>query len=330
VKRVPRAALLLTASLVAAAGLSGCRTSPGAAAIVGDDRISTEALQQEVSDALADPQAAAALGNRADFTRTELGRLINNSIIASAAARHHITVSGSEIQTTINEFASQAGGLQQLQQQATESGIPKDELHDFIRFYVLQQKLGDALVADVPVNRQDLKAAYQQNLDKYDVVHAAHILVDDKATADRVLAKARANPDQFAALAEKYSTDTGSKASGGDLGTQPQSQFVPEFGNPVFAADPGSFIEVHTQFGWHVVHIISHTKTPLSKVADELKATVLQNSHDRLLAQELNAEGKRIGVHVNPRYGRWDPAQGTVVAVPASRGVSSPSPTPDE
>jgi parvulin-like peptidyl-prolyl isomerase len=161
-------------------------------------------------------------------------------------------------------------------------------------------------------------------------VHAAHILVDSKSLADRILAQARANPDGFADLAARYSIDTGSKASGGDLGTQPKSQFVPEFGDPVFAAKPGTFIEVHTQFGWHVVHIISHKKTPLSKVADELKATVLQNSHDQLLAQALNAEGKRIGVHVNPRYGRWDPTQGIVVPLKASGAVSSPSPGPSD
>jgi parvulin-like peptidyl-prolyl isomerase len=314
--------------LVGAVGLAGCNTSPGAAAVVGNDRISTETLQQEVTDALADPQAASALGDRASFTRTELGRLINNSIIASAAARHHITVSDGEITTQINEFAQQAGGLQQLQQQAAQSGIPKDELRTFIRYYVLQQKLGDALVANVPVSKQDLQAAYQQNIDKYDTVHAAHILVNDKATADRILAQVRAHPDQFAELAAKYSTDTGSKASGGDLGTQPKSQFVPEFGDPVFAAKPGSFIEVHSQFGWHVVHVISHKRTPLANVTDELKTTVLQNQHDALLSKALTDESKRLGVHVNPRYGRWDATQGTVVAIPASSGVSSPSPTP--
>jgi len=97
VKPASRASLLLTGTLVVAAVLTGCRTSPGAAALVGDDRISTETLQSQVQQALADPQAEAALGNdRAAFARTELGRLINNAIVASAAARHHITVSQSK------------------------------------------------------------------------------------------------------------------------------------------------------------------------------------------------------------------------------------------
>ena len=328
VKRALRATLLPVIVLAAASVLSGCRTSPGAAAIVGDDRISTDTLQAEVDAALADPQAKSSLGDRTSFARTELGRLINNSIIAAAAASHHITASPSEIDTQIQEFAQQAGGLSGLQQQAAASGIPKSELRDFIRYYVLQNKLGDELIAGIPVSKADLRSAYQQNIDQFDKVHAAHILVDSKALADRILAQARANPDQFAQLAQRYSTDTGSKANGGDLGSQPQSQFVPEFGGPVFAAKPGSFIEVHSQFGWHVVHIISHTKTPLSKVQDQLKSTVLQSSHDRLVAQALADESKQLGVHVNPRYGRWDPQQGTVVALRTSDGVSSPSPAP--
>src|SRR4051794_40308554 len=176
VKRVTRAMLLPAALLSVVAGVSGCRTSPGAAAIVGDERITTAGLQAEVDRALADPQAQASLGDRTSFTRTELGRLINNSIIAAAAARRHITASTAEIDTQLNEFAQQAGGLSGLQQQAAASGIPKSELRDFIRYYVLQNKLGDELVAGLPVSKSDLRAAYQQNLDKYDVVHAAHIL----------------------------------------------------------------------------------------------------------------------------------------------------------
>ena len=320
-----RSAALLAALLAVLAGVSGCRTSPGAAAVVGDDRISTEHLQAEVAHALRDPAAEAALGSDLPgFTRTELGRLIQNLIIGAAAERNHLTVTTSEVDGQIQQFSSQAGGLKQLQEQAAQTGIAKDRLRSFIRFYVLEQKLGDQLVADVPVQRADLEAAYQQNIDQYDTVHAAHILVKSKKTADRLLAQVRADPKRFAELAAQYSTDTGSRNNGGDLGTQPQSQFVPAFGRAVFSAKVGSYIEVHTQFGWHVVHVIAHDKTPLSAVSDELKSTVLQNSRDRLLSDALRAEAKRLGVHVNPRYGRWDPEQGAVVPVREGSGPTSP------
>jgi foldase protein PrsA len=315
--------------MAAVVAVSGCNTSPGAAALVGGDRISIARLQSEVNRALTDPQAQAQLGaDRAGFTRTELGRLINNSIVAAAASAHHITVTPHEVDTQIASFAQQAGGMTQLLQQAAQGGVPKSELHSFIRYYVLQQKLADSLVADVPVSQSQLQAAYQQNIDQYDQVHSAHILVKSKAQADSILAKVRANPDQFAALAAKFSTDTSNKDNGGDLGFAGRGQFVPEFSNAIFAAKPGSFIEVHSQFGWHVVHVIEHRTISLQKATPELKTTILKDSRDKLLAETMQATAKRLGIHVNPRYGHWDPTKGNVVATSVRQDVSSPSPSP--
>lgn len=330
-KAVARSAAAAAVALVVAAGVAGCDTDPGAAALVGDQRISTATLQQWVDRALADPTAQSQLGgDRQTFVRQELSQLIQNRLIAAAAADHGVTVTPAEVDQQIAEFAQQAGGMDQLLASAAKGGVPKGDLRTFIRYYVLQQKLGDALVADLPVSQAQLEQAYQQNIDSYDKVHAAHILVKTKTLADTILAKVRNDPKNFAALAAKYSIDTSNKDSGGDLGTQPKSQFVPAFGNAVFAAKPGSFIEVHTQFGWHVVHVISHQKVPLSQVTDELKGAVLSNAKDAQLAQTLRAEAKKLGVHVNPRYGRWDPAQqpsGAVVPPRPADSISSPSPS---
>jgi foldase protein PrsA len=317
-------------SLAVVIGVSGCNTSPGAAALVGDHRISTDTLQAEVNRALADPQAEAQLGaDRASFTRTQLGRLIHNRIVATAAAAHHVTVTPADIDTQIASFAQQAGGMAQLLQQAAQGGVPKGELRDFIRFYVMEQKLADALVADVPVSQSDLRAAYQQNIDQYDQVHSAHILVKTKGQAESILAQVRNDPSQFAALAAKFSSDTSNKDSGGDLGFAGRGQFVPEFSDAIFAAKPGSFIVVHSQFGWHVVHVIEHRTVSLAKAAPELKTTLLKDARDRLLATTEQAQAKRLGIHVNPRYGRWDPSKGDVVAIGAKQEVSSPSPSPN-
>jgi foldase protein PrsA len=326
VKAVARPAAAVSAALVVAVGVTGCNTSPGAAALVGDYRISTATLQHEVSRALADPTAQSQLGSdRAKFTRDELGQLIKNRIIAAAAAAHHVSVSTSEVDQQLAEFAQQAGGMAQLEQSAAQSGVPKSELRSYLRYYVLEQKLGDALVANLPVTQSQLQAAYQQNIDSFDQVHAAHILVKTKALADRILSKVRKDPKQFAPLAARYSLDTSNKDKGGDLGTQPASAFVPSFSGPVFKAKSGSFIEVHTQFGWHVVHIIEHRKVPLSQVADQLKGNVLSNIRTQQLNKVLSAEARRLGVHVNPRYGRWSPTQQAVV--PITTDVSSPSPS---
>ena len=330
-KPLSRAATVPAVLLAAALLSSGCgnsTSSPGAAAIVGKHRISTDTLQSTVNDALKDPQAASKLGsNRASFVRDELGRLINNDVIAAAAADHGVTVSNSEIDNQIAQFAQQAGGETQLEQSAAQNGVPKDALRTFIRFYVLQQKLADKLVADVPVSQAELQAAYQQNIDQFDKVHSAHILVKDKKTADMILAKVKANPQSFASLAAKYSLDTSNKNSGGDLGFAGHGQFVKEFSDAIFNAKPGSFIEVHSQFGWHVVHVIARKTVPLAQASAQLKSQILKTQRDALLKKTLADEAKKLGVHVSPRYGKWDAQNGQVVPLSGKSDISSPSPT---
>ena len=323
--RLPLAA---AAALAVAAGISGCTTSPGAAAIVGGSRISAETLQATVNRALADPAAQQQLGqDRAGFVRNELSRLITNVIVARAAADQHVTVTTTDIDHELDSLAQQAGGQQQLVKAASASGVPQQDLRTFLRYFVMQQKLGDSLASNVDVSDAELQAEYQKNIDKYDQVDSAHILLKTKAQADQVLAQVRQNPSSFATLAAKLSLDTGSKANGGELGLQPHSQFVKPFADAIFAAKPGTFVEVHSQFGWHVVHVIAHKTTTLAEVAPELKASLLGPKKQALVQQDLSAVAKRLGVHVNPRYGRWDVAADKVVAVSDKDGLSSPAPS---
>src|SRR4051794_30233185 len=204
VKPLSRAVSVPIALLAAALLMAGCgnsSSSPGAAAVVGSQRISSDTLQQTVNRALRDPQAKTKLGaDRARFVRDELGRLINNDVIAAAAAAHGVTVSNAEIDTQIGQFAQQAGGQAKLEQSAAQNGVPKEDLRNFIRYYVMQQKLADKLVADIPVTQAQLQAAYQQNIDQFDQVHSAHILVKDKKTADKILAQVKQKPGDFAKL----------------------------------------------------------------------------------------------------------------------------------
>jgi parvulin-like peptidyl-prolyl isomerase len=327
-RRSTRVAAVGLPVLLAAAALTGCDTSPGAAAVVGSQRISTHRLQQEVDRGLANPSAAQQLGaDRAGFVRKELSRLVTNLLVAKAAQNNGVTASNSDIDQELASLAQQAGGQQQLEQSAASSGVPKPELRNFLYYYVLQQKIGAKLVAAVTVSPAQLQAAYNSQIDQFDQVDAAHILVKTKAQADSLLKQVKAHPSSFAALAKKYSLDTGSKANGGDLGFQPHSQFVKPFADAIFAAKVGSFTEVQSQFGWHVIHVIDRHTTTLAQATPQLKAAILGPQEEALVQSALTKAAEQLGVHVNPRYGVWDPKTTTVVAPPARGGLSSPAPT---
>ena len=328
-KPLVRAAVAFAGALIVGVSASACTSSPGAAALVGGDRISVDTLQALVDHALADPQAAQQLGqDRAKFTRDQLGRLFNDVLITKIAARDGITASPADVDQQLAQFAQQAGGEAQLDQQAAAAGIPVKDLRTFLRYFVLQQKIADRLVAGVQVSDADLQAAYQKNIDSYDQVNSAHILVATKKLADSILAQVKANPSSFAALAKKYSTDPGSKDKGGNLGFQPASGLVKPFADAIFAAKPGAFLEVHSQFGWHVIHVLEHRTTPLAEVADQLKSQILAPKRQQLLAAALSAESRREGVYVSPRYGTWNAANGTVAPLSGKGELSSPAPNP--
>lgn len=312
--------------IAAALGLSGCTSSPGAAALVGDSRISVDTLQAAVNRALADPQLAQLASDRVGFARQELARLIEDRVVAAAARARGITATPAEVDRTIQQFTQQAGGRPALLQQAAQSGIAASELPRVVYSFVLQQKLGDQLVANVQVSDAQLQQAYQQNIDQYDQVRASQILVKSKPLAQRLLATVRAHPDRFATLAKRFSLDTSTASRGGDLGFQGRSGYNdPAFAAAVFRAKVGAPFVVHTQLGYEVVRVLAHRRQPLAQVTDQLRQQVLAGMRSQLIGDALKAEAARLGVHVSPRYGVWNADKGAVDPLPGTDQLSVPA-----
>lgn len=307
---------MLALAAIAVPVLASCATSPGSAALVGDRTISVNHLQAVVRAALANPQAASQFGsNRAGFARQTLARLISEDIVAQTAAAHHVTVTAQDLATQQSSFVQQAGSLDALRQDAAQQGLPSDQLQDLIRIDALQTKLGQALIATQPVSQAQLRAEYQKDIAKYQTVHVEHILVKSHTLAQRLLTKVRRNPNQFASLAQRFSTDTGSKNSGGDLGFVGRGQTVAPFDKAIFSNPPGSYLLVHSQFGWHVIHILGRKTQSLAQATPSLRTAILSSKQTSLLQQAFVTESKRLHVHVSPRYGTWSPTSQSVTAL---------------
>ena len=325
-------ARLAAAGLVAVATLTGCGDGAvrlGAAAVVGDARITADTLQERVETALENDVAEERFGaDRAEFQRQQLSRLVTAALVEEAARRENVRITEGQVDVRLAEFATQAGGREALEQQGAESGVPVSQLRAFIRELVLQEQLGDKLVADIEIPPDQLRALYEQNLGEFDRVRAAHILVADRATAQRVLTEVEAEPGRFPALAQELSTDQSSAVNGGALGVQGRGAFVPEFEDAVFNADPGSFVLVQTQFGFHVVHVQERLITTFAEATSQLRRIALQEERGARLQQLLTEVAEDEGVRINPRFGKWDLA--TLEVTARDTDLSTPAGAPSE
>jgi peptidyl-prolyl cis-trans isomerase D len=162
----------------------------------------------------------------------------------------------------------------------------------------------------VTVTDDDLKRAYQDNLQQYQVqnrVHAEHILflttgktdaevAEIRKTAENVLAQAKKGAN-FEDLASKYSEDPGSKTKKGDLGWLVPGQTVPEFEKAAFSLNKDEISDlIRTQYGFHIIKVLdkenAHTK-PFDEVKDQIRVPLLLQKVDQeaaRIAEKMSAE----------------------------------------
>ena len=326
---------LLAVAGLAALLLSGCNGTvrAGAAATVGDERITITALRDVVERGLADPSAQQnAGGDRPTFERQVLSRMIQHLVLADAARSKRVTVTGAQVDAAYDAFARQLGGEQQLKAEALKAGIAPQDLRGVIADAALRDALADVLTADIQVPEDVLRKAYQDGIADFDQVHSAHILVQTLAQARQILAQVQADPASFPKLAAQFSLDTSNKANGGDLGYQGRTKLEKPFEDAIFAAKPGTFVLAHTSFGYHVIHVIDRRTTTFAQATTTLRRGLLGAQRQQALGELLDATITKLGVHVSPRYGTFDAAAEDVVASPlcASTAFSSPSPRPGD
>lgn len=116
---------------------------------------------------------------------------------------------------------------------------------------ILRKKLNDAMADSTPRTEEQ--------------AHARHILVETKDEADAVAARLSAGED-FGAVAQEVSKDTGSKDQGGDLGWFPRGQMVKEFETIAFSLPPGEVSKpVRSQFGYHVIQVLERGDRELTE-----------------------------------------------------------------
>ncbi|HEY9371555.1 MAG TPA: SurA N-terminal domain-containing protein [Streptomyces sp.] len=150
-----RTALSVSAALLAAAPLltaCGSDAHPGAAAVVGGQRIEVSSLQAQVRDVRtaqqASPQAAQLLQATGDLSREKLNGMIFDRIVDRVAKDHGVTATRAEIQRTRAQAAAQSGGEEQLATMLLQQqGIAPDQIDAAVRRQILMNKVAEKIGA---------------------------------------------------------------------------------------------------------------------------------------------------------------------------------------
>jgi len=168
----------------------------------------------------------------------------------------------------------------------------------------MKKQLDNAIVSD-----SEAKEFYEKNKAKFvqkESVHARHILVKDKKTAEDIInqlkpLKGEALKAKFIELAKAKSVGP-SAPKGGDLGNFSKGQMVPAFSKAVWGLKVGQITTkpVKTQFGYHVIYLERKSEAkpvPYDKVKDRIIASLKQQQFAKkvaAMAKELKSKAKIV------------------------------------
>lgn len=155
-----------------------------------------------------------------------------------------------------------------------DAGLSESDLRKVFENNLYRTKVKEAIVAD-------LKPEQEQ-------VRARHILVDTEEEANQIEESLKQG-ENFIELAQRFSKDTSTKDSGGDLGWFSEGEMVKEFNDAAFKLNVGQISDpIKTDYGYHIIQVIGHEVRKLDASAfDTLKTN---NFNDWLQTQKDNAK----------------------------------------
>lgn len=283
IRRSPHRLVIVAASVALVA--PGCATISDAdvAARVGDSELSDDALSAMLREQSTDP---AAPDDGPDRVPMDLARQILNNFVLDRILRDDLAAAGVALDEPTTELSAST-------------------LEESVNLAIATWQE----VVPPRTDPEELRPQYDLGLAASGIACTAHILVDSVEVADEVLARLDAG-DEFSELAAEYSTDQGSANQGGmlpcDSTANFQSQYIVEYVNAAASAPVGVAVgPVQSQFGFHII---------LVRPFDDLTAAELA---PLLVDPESAAEAFRqatttADVHINPRYGTFDPAAGVI------------------
>jgi PPIC-type PPIASE domain/SurA N-terminal domain len=211
---------------------------------------------------------------------------------------------------------STAGSIDQAKVDAEfkSTGMTRALLRSRTETKLLAQAAADKVAVSPKVTDAQVRARYEKDKASYALPERRkirHILVKDKALADQLYTQLESSDASFGELAKKYSTDTGSASSGGELGVANRSGLVKPFADVAFTIRPGVVsTPVKSQFGWHLIEaegpVLPAGTRPLdASLQLQIRTQLEQEGRQKSIARKFDAAQGELSQKIQfaPGYG---------------------------
>jgi peptidyl-prolyl cis-trans isomerase SurA len=298
-RRAPRIAVTGFVLAVAAAGLTGCRTSPNVAAYVGDEQITANELETAVEVRLADDEIAAyAEASSEAYTRRVLSLLITEEVYAVAAEQYGVEVTDAQVRSRIDELLGD-DDPETVYSQLAQQGISREDVFENVRQQLTRREIAAAEGEAVELTDEELQARYAEVRESQAEVRFGYITVPDQATADALAAQLQADPSAYPAVAAQY--------AGPYTLPELENRSIDEVPGPL--AEQVSSAAPNTAFTLPVAEvqgvIVTFVEGTVYPSLEELRPQLEQEATDATdaagteLVDEVRAD---LDIAVNPRY----------------------------
>jgi parvulin-like peptidyl-prolyl isomerase len=275
-----------------------------------------------------------------------IAELIDRQLIESEARRRGLVVPEAQLTDDYSRSVTQMGGDAKFNAYLSEAGISDAEFRQTLLQEAYGQLMRDELGKEVHVTDDETRAFYDSEKGNPSMkglfiapecVRASHILIgarrsqiasdiqsaEGKATgadlerliaaelskrrgaASKVLALARAGAS-FEGLAQRYSDDPATRASGGALGLFPKMTHTASFDEAAFSLEPGRISNiVETEFGFHIIKVTERFKAhhrSLDETRPEIAALLLKRKQASHLKDWIALSRGDARIRVEPFY----------------------------
>jgi peptidyl-prolyl cis-trans isomerase SurA len=265
------------------------------------------------------------------FKLNILNELIDDQLLLQRAAAEQIKVSDVEVDTKLEQIRDPEPS-QGFEQRLKNQGLTLAELREQVRQDLIIQKLVEQEISSrISVSEAEVTNYYAHNLADFRVpepeYHLAQILVtpvadpqvrnlmrDDAKSGQSARRKIHALYSQlragesFAKVAEEYSEDPGTAASGGDMGFIPASDLAlnPQIQRVLRFLKPGQISGIiHARNGFCIIRLLAFVPAGQRKLSDPqvqqtIRKTLLDEKEEVLKAAYV--EDLRNRAHIVDKF----------------------------